>query len=186
MSTATGEIIRTIRRKQGKTQLDIARACNCTVSFLSKLEHDRTKASLNMLHRIATALQVNISTLLPVAAGRGSRIVRAGERPIVNSQTLRPGEGIHLEMVSLADLATIFQVNLHHISPGCRSDGLITHEGEEFIYILEGSIDLHLGSQTHRLEHGDAAFFPSSEPHGYANPADVPATVLWLNSPPTY
>nr|WP_247891190.1 cupin domain-containing protein [Azospirillum aestuarii] len=79
-----------------------------------------------------------------------------------------------------------FQVNIHHVAVGGRSDGCITHPGEEFVYVLAGEIDLILGDEVTRMCAGDSAFFASEVPHGYSNPGGIPAAVLWLNSPPTF
>lgn len=186
MTSSVGGRIKEIRKKLKKTQLDIAKECQCTVSFVSKLEHGHTDVSLNMLHRIATSLHVNIGTLLPSATSGESRIVRAADRLRLTDPSVRQGDGIQLEPINPSGVGTQFQVNLHHVAPKAHSDGQITHVGEEFIYVLRGMIDLHLALEVHRLEAGDAAFFSSSEPHGYANPGDEAAIVLWLNSPPTY
>ncbi|CAH2603134.1 Transcriptional regulator, MerR family [Rhodovastum atsumiense] len=182
----TGRLIRQVRKRAGKTLAVVARDCDCTVSFLSKLETGHTQASLNMLHRIAHALGVNIRTLVPTQAGGASRIVRAGTRRFLAAPHIRGGDGIRLEMLSGQGGEDVFQVNLHHVAPGGRSDGQIVHDGDEFIFVLAGEIDLELGPETHRLGAGDAAFFPSREPHGYSNPGSGEAVVLWLNSPPTY
>jgi len=183
----TGRIIRAVRKKLGRTLAEVAEACGCTVSFLSKLENGRTAPSLNMLHRIAASLGVNIGTLAPQENNGGStRIVRAKDRPILGAPLIRSGDGIKLELLSGQSDGELFQVNLHHVDPGGRSDGQIVHAGNEFVYVLTGEIDLFLGLETIRLGRGDAAFFRSTEPHGYANPGAGHAVVLWLNSPPTY
>jgi transcriptional regulator with XRE-family HTH domain len=182
----TGRIIREIRKQMGRTLADLAEQCGCTVSFLSKLENGRTAPSLNTLHRIAASLGVNIGTLAPQENKTARRIVRAQGRPLLGEPFIRSGDGIHLEMISGQCDGELFQVNLHHVNAGGRSDGQIVHAGDEFIYILQGEIDLLLGDEVIRLGEGDAAFFSSTEPHGYANPTDQDATVLWLNSPPTY
>jgi transcriptional regulator with XRE-family HTH domain len=182
----TGRIIRTIRKGLGRTLAKVAKDCDCTVSFLSKLENGRTRPSLNSLHRIAVSLGVNIGTLAPQHDGNASRIVRAKGRALLGAPLIRSGDGIKLEMISGQSDGELFQVNLHHVEVGGRSDGQIVHAGNEFIFVLKGEIDLFLGSETIRLGEGDAAFFRSTEPHGYANPGKQNGVVLWLNSPPTY
>lgn len=182
----TGRIIWSIRKRLGRTLAEVAKDCGCTVSFLSKLENGRTQPSLNSLHRIAVSLGVNIGTLAPQQHGNPPRIVRAKGRAILGAPLIRSGDGIKLEMISGQSSGELFQVNLHHVEAGGRSDGQIVHVGNEFIFVLKGEIDLFLGSETTRLGEGDAAFFQSTEPHGYANPAKQSAVVLWLNSPPTY
>jgi transcriptional regulator with XRE-family HTH domain len=181
-----GRIIRTIRKGLGRTLAEVARDCGCTVSFLSKLENGRTRPSLNSLHRIAGSLGVNIGTLAPQRDGNASRIVRAKDQAILAAPLIRKGDGIRLQMISGQSDGELFQVNLHHVEVGGRSDGQIVHAGNEFIYVLKGEIDLFLGRETVRLGMGDAAFFRSTEPHGYANRGKQDAVVLWLNSPPTY
>jgi transcriptional regulator with XRE-family HTH domain len=182
----TGRIIREIRRNLGRTLAEVAEGCGCTVSFLSKLENGRTAASLNMLHRIAATLGVNIGTLAPQESSGARRIVRARDRAILGAPLIRSGDGIKLELISGQSSGELFQVNLHHVEPGGRSDGQIVHAGNEFVYVIKGAIDLFLGKETVPLTQGDAAFFRSTEPHGYANSKTEPAVILWLNSPPTY
>jgi transcriptional regulator with XRE-family HTH domain len=182
----TGRIIRKIRRQAGRTLADIAKECGCTVSFLSKLENGLTAPSLNTLHRIATSLGVNIGTLAPQDNGGASRVVRARDRSILAAPLIRGGDGIKLELLSGQSDGELFQVNLHHVEVGGRSDGQIVHVGNEFIYVLRGEIHLFLGGETIALAQGDAAFFRSTDPHGYANSGTQEAVILWLNSPPTY
>jgi transcriptional regulator with XRE-family HTH domain len=181
-----GRIIREIRKQLGRTLAELAQECGCTVSFLSKLETGRTAASLNMLHRIAGSLGVNIGTLVPHEKGGARRIVRAKDRAILGAPLIRSGDGIKLELIAGQSDGELFQVNLHHVEPGGRSDGQIVHAGNEFIYVLNGAIDLFISQETISLGEGDAAFFQSTEPHGYANSGTKNAVVLWLNSPPTY
>jgi len=112
--------------------------------------------------------------------------VRAKDRAILGAPLIRSGDGIKLELLSGQSDGELFQVNLHHVAAGGRSDGQIVHVGNEFIFVMRGEIDLFLGNETVRLGEGDAAFFRSTEPHGYANPGKQNAVILWLNSPPTY
>lgn len=182
----TGALIKQLRKQKSLKLADVARQCGCTVSFLSKLENGHTKTSLNMLHRIASALSVNINALIPDLAPTGARIVRRSERQIVSGGHIRHNDGVMLEAISQSTGDHSFQVNLHRVGPGGSSDGQIVHVGEEFIYVLEGTIELLLGDDCYRMDAGDAAFFSSSEPHGYRNPGESEAVVLWLNTPPTY
>ncbi|HVZ14060.1 MAG TPA: helix-turn-helix transcriptional regulator, partial [Bauldia sp.] len=108
----TGRIIRAVRKKLGRTLAELAEECGCTVSFLSKLENGRTTPSLNMLHRIAASLGVNIGTLAPQENGGSARIVRAKDRPTLGAPLIRSGDGIKLELLSGQSDGELFQVNL--------------------------------------------------------------------------
>ncbi len=164
----------------------LAQICDCSIALLSKIEKGKAHPSLNTLHRIALALDTNIGHLVPTDRNQPSTIVRRGERPILSNGLLRGRDGVELEALSLLAPSSSFQVNIHHVDAGGRSDGCITHPGEEFIYVLTGEIDLILDGEITRMAAGDSAFFASHIPHGYANPGSVRASVLWLNSPPTF
>lgn len=187
-STAnTGALIKELRKQKKLTLAEIAEKADCTVSFLSKLENGHTKTSLNMLHRIANVLSVNINSLIPNdEEPTGPRIVRKKDHTLLYEGTVRNHDGVILEAVSHVKGDHSFQVNLHRVAPGASSDGQIVHIGEEFIYVLEGEVTLLLSDESHDLQPGDSAFFSSSEPHGYKNSGEREAVILWLNTPPTY
>ncbi|WP_051340387.1 helix-turn-helix domain-containing protein [Azospirillum halopraeferens] len=186
LSENLGKRLHELRVSRHLTLSSLAKSCDCSIALLSKIEKGKARPSLNTLHRIATALDTNIGNLLPTARAQPATVVRKGDRPILSDNLLRGRDGVQLEALSIFAPGSSFQVNIHHVAVGGRSDGCITHPGEEFIYVLSGTIDLILGEETTRMEAGDSAFFASVIPHGYANPGDVPAAVLWLNSPPTF
>ena len=67
-------------------------------------------------------------------------------------------------------------------SPGvASSDELYRHAGSEWVYVLEGELEITVGFTDYRLGVGDSLCFPSSMPHRYANPADAPARAISVN-----
>ena len=52
------------------------------------------------------------------------------------------------------------------------------HEGEEFLYILEGELEFHYGDEIMRLQPGDSIFYDSATPHGYLSIGDVRARAV--------
>lgn len=186
LSENFGRRLHELRVARKMTLSSLAKSCDCSVALLSKIEKGKARPSLNTLHRIATALDTNIGNLLPTERVQPAIIVRKGDRPILSDGLLRGRDGVQLEALSVLAPGSSFQVNIHHVAVGGRSDGCITHPGEEFVYVLAGEIDLILGDEVTRICAGDSAFFASEIPHGYSNPGSVPAAVLWLNSPPTF
>ena len=136
--------------------------------------------SLAKLHRLATALDTNIGALTSEARPSGGPILRQGERPVIR------GGSISLERIGLPSPGALLQANIHIIAPGGASDGQIVHTGEEIGYVLEGHIELQLGNENYTLNPGDSFVFSSQVPHGYRNIGEIPARVLWVNSPATY
>ncbi|EGF30073.1 Transcriptional regulator, MerR family [Oxalobacteraceae bacterium IMCC9480] len=172
--------LRHARLVAGLTLLQLAQKAGCSESLISKIERSLATPSLTMLHRLAVALDTNIGILTSTDGPPDSPIIRHDERPV-----LKAG-GIALERLVLPKRGGLLQANIHVVSPGEGSDGLIEHSGEEVGYVLEGTLELTLGETRYELGPGDAFAFPSHVPHGYRNTGDDVARVLWVNSPATF
>jgi transcriptional regulator with XRE-family HTH domain len=176
------------RLTKGLSLRQLAEEVGCTEGFLSKVENDRARPSLSMLHRLVHKLKINVARLFsedrsdlgPVS------IMRDGQRSTIKTNTLRQGHGIVLERLVSNTIANLIEANIHHVAPKGSSDGCIEHEGEEMGFILEGRLELIVDNSTYLLEEGDAFFFKSSLPHGYRNPGSIETKVLWVNTPPSF
>lgn len=179
-----GTKLRRLRHAQGLTLRRLADQTGCSESMLSKVETQKVDPSLTLLQRIATALGVNMAAFFD--GGSETVVSRQGSRPRLGPEGLRKGDGIALEQLVPHHLGSLLQANIHIVEPGGRSDGLIEHDGEEMGYLLAGVIDLEVGGTIYRLEVGDSFCFRSERPHGYRNPGDTRALILWVNTPPTF
>ncbi|MCC7272115.1 MAG: cupin domain-containing protein [Alphaproteobacteria bacterium] len=180
-----GTRLRHARLTKGSTLRQLAEQVGCTESFLSKVENDKVRPSLAILHRLVVALEINVATLFTESpAGEGPvAIMRNGERPAIRMDPRRRGRGIVLERILPNALAKLLEANIHHVAPKGSSDGLIQHDGEELGYVLAGRLELIVDGVEYLVEAGDSFFFDSALPHGYRNPGDVEASVLWVNTP---
>jgi uncharacterized RmlC-like cupin family protein len=116
-----------------------------------------------------------------------SWITRNRDRPVIPRASSDTGAaGVSLEWLTPFPVPKLFQSAIHIIEPGARSDGEVHHQGEDFGYVLQGSIELSIDGQIHVLEEGDSFCFPSDLPHAYCNPGATVAKVLWFNTPPTF
>lgn len=175
-----GVRLRHARLVAGLTLLQLAQKAACSESLVSKIEHGAATPSLAMLHRLAVALGTNISELTSEQTPSTGPILRRGERPVIQAG------GIALERLVLPTRGGLLQANIHVVSPGAASDGLIEHAGEEVGYVLEGTLELRLGTECYIVNEGDAFTFPSHVPHGYCNIGTSTVRVLWVNSPATF
>ena len=164
----------------GLTMTQVAQKSQCSESLISKIETGQASPSLAMLHRIAVTLDTNIATLTTEEAPREGTIRLSGERPV-----FKVGE-ISLERITLPKRGGLLQANIHIVPPGQASDGLIEHVGEEVGFVLEGSLELMLGTECHLVQAGDAFYFSSQTPHGYRNVGKVAARIFWVNTPATF
>ena len=75
---------------------------------------------------------------------------------------------------------------MYEILPGQETPVDMPHAGEEFGYVLSGSIVLRLGMQTSKLRRGDAFYFKADKQHSLKNRGKSTATVIWVSSPPNF
>jgi transcriptional regulator with XRE-family HTH domain len=179
-----GMKLRHARKIKGMRLCDLADQVECSEGFLSKLENDRVKPSLQLLHRIVAVLETSISNLF--SESNDSIVSRAGTRQVLHTSNIRPGEGVSLETLVSPSAGHLLFGAIHIVRAGGGSSGTIVHEGEELGYVLEGELDLNVDGVEYHLMPGDSFFFPSRMPHGYRNPTDKETRVLWVNTPPTF
>lgn len=166
---------------------DLADQVGCTESFLSKVENDKVRPSLTMLHNLVKALDFNIAKLFsePEVAANIS-VLKAGKRVTLQTDRSHVGEGITLESLLPIPLTALLEVNIHHVEPQASTDGLIDHKGEEMGYVLEGSLEIVVNGQIAQVQKGDSFFFQSHLPHGYRNTGKNTARILWVNTPQSF
>jgi transcriptional regulator with XRE-family HTH domain len=176
-----GARVRSHRRERGLTIEQLAAATGLTKGFISQLERDRTAPSLASIARICDALGVRLSHIFEQEPAPA--LVRRDERPSVDG---RGASENHL--LSSRDEAR-FQAIESELAPGAGAgDELNSLPGEmEFVYVLEGALELQVGDETHVLAEGDALTYPLAKPHTWRNASHSDrARVLWVAVPNPY
>lgn len=174
-----GPRLRRLRLRRGYSLARVARAANVSVGFLSALERGQMSASVSTLRRLARFYRLNILSLFnPDEANPGR--VRPGERKV-----LEAGPGVRMELLSWGN--TVMEPHLFRVAPSSGSGESYAHEGEEFLFIMRGCLEISLdGGEPLRLKQGDSFYFESSAQHRWSNPGAKEAWVLWVNTPPTF
>jgi uncharacterized cupin superfamily protein len=81
----------------------------------------------------------------------------------------------------------MFESILIRVPPGTGSDGAYMHQGEDFLYMLGGTIEIWLDEiERHVGKHGDSFWFESNLGHRRFNPTNTQAAVLSVNTSPTF
>jgi DNA-binding transcriptional MerR regulator/quercetin dioxygenase-like cupin family protein len=173
-----GERLRTTRRRAGLTLPQVAEQVGLSVSFISAVERNVSGISISALHALVKVYGKTIHGLFVEGDNPGA-LVRENERP-----TLPGPGGVRLEQLAVGSLQMEPQVVT--VEPGCGSEGAYDHVGEEFVFILQGELELWLGEREYRLAVGDCLYFASTIPHRWRNPGKRTARSLWVNTPPTF
>jgi transcriptional regulator with XRE-family HTH domain len=176
------------RLAKGYTLKQLADLVECSESMISKVENDKLRPSIAMLHRFAQALESNIASLIaePDPEMGPVSIVRRDMRTRIHVDPELQGGDVWLERIITPSNGGLLQSHVLNLAPGSRSDGLIRHVGEELGFVLSGEVDLEVDGKLYRLQAGDSAFFPSSLPHGYYNKGKQITRILWVNTPPSF
>jgi uncharacterized cupin superfamily protein len=125
------------------------------------------------------AYGTTVMELFQAPKGR-DRVVRPSDRRVLEVES-----GVRMEMLSNG--ATMLQSMIFHVSPLSGSDGSYSHQGEEFIYMMSGTLEVWLDElECFVLHEGDSFWFESTLGHRWFNPAKEPAVLLWINTPPTF
>ncbi len=176
-----GSHLRDLRRSCGYTLREAAERSGLSTSFISSLERGVTGASLAALRRLVEAYGRTVGDLGTAGRPVGARLVRPADRRVLD-----PGRGIRIE--DLFAIPTMLESQLFVLAPGASSDGYYRHVGEEFMFVLAGSLGVWLDEpgEFYRLEAGDALTFPSTVDHRIQSLGAVETRVLWVNTPPTF
>lgn len=169
--------IREFRKKRGLTLEQLADRSQLTQSVLSKVENSRVTPSLAALSRIAEALGISLAELVSgIDEKRRMTVVRRRERPVVERDRANPGFVYH--GLAPEKPGKLMDPMLLKIPPGEPREELMAHEGEEFLLVLKGSVDVACGPEQSRLTAGDSAYLDSSEKHRVSNAGTSEAEVL--------
>jgi DNA-binding transcriptional MerR regulator/uncharacterized cupin superfamily protein len=174
-----GPRLRRLRLAKKHSLSQVAKAVAVSVGFLSALERGHMSASVSTLRRIANFYGINILSLFDTAESSPNR-VRPDQRKI-----LETGPGVRMELLAWGDL--VMEPHLFRIAPGAGSGDSYAHEGEDFLYILSGNLEITLeGGEPAMLRAGDSFYFASNVRHRWTNRGKREVLVLWINTPPTF
>ena len=148
------------------------------MGFLSALERSRMSASVSTLRKLARFYKTNILGFFDPAESN-IRLVSPDKRKV-----LEAGPGVRMEL--LASGNTVMEPHMFRIAPQSGSGESYHHEGEEFLYILQGELQIFLDGEEYHLHPGDSFYFESATPHRWKNPGRSETWVLWVNTPPTF
>ena len=177
-----GEKIRLIREKHGMSQENLAERSGIDLELIRRIEEGDAYPFLSTLVKIARSLGVRLGTFLDDQEQMGPAVTRAGSLKEV--QRFSGGEGkdhkgMFFYSMALNKAGRHMEPFVVDILPGSpvKTD-LSTHEGEEFIYVLSGKVEVTYGSDTFMLEEGDSIYYDSIVTHDIRSAGDSPARIL--------
>lgn len=163
-----GEKITSLRTQKNITKAELAARSNLSEQQIEIIEQGISIPTLGVLVRITRSLGVRIGTLLDDSDKPGPAIMRTDEKiSSVSFSTNDESPREHLNFLSLAPnkAGRHMEPFLIDITPGKTDSLKSTHEGEEFIYVLDGSVTLYYGNDVIELGKGDSVYIDSIVNH---------------------
>lgn len=173
-----GPHLRKLRLQRGESLATVAKAVDVSLGFLSNLERSQSGASVAIMRRLAQYYGLNILDFFG-DANAASPLVRPDERRV-----LPGGEGVQMELLASGKIT--MEPHLFRVAPGGGSGERYSHDGEEFLFIVSGTLAISLDDDDYNLRAGDSFYFNSKTPHRWHNPGKKETTILWINTPPTF
>ena len=177
--TELGPRLRRLRKRAGLGVVDAAKKAKISAGFLSAIELSRANPSVATLQRLTATYGTTVLDFYDVPK-QSNHLVRPRDRRAIQTQS-----GVRIELLSIG--ARQLESQIFRIQPGAGSDGAYSHQGEEFIYMMSGTLEIWLDElECHTLTEGDSFWFESTVGHRWYNPSSEEAVLLWINTPPTF
>jgi transcriptional regulator with XRE-family HTH domain len=174
-----GERIKRLRLKKSMGLVELGKHTGLSASFLSQLETGRVVPTLRNLARIAMVFSKDLSYFFESEPHTIFRVQKKNERVRL------PQTGVDDPTYYFESLG--YMVPDRHLDPyhaefvPLKKNTEVrphVHPGYEFLYLLEGELEIRHGDKMHVLEAGDSVYFDASTPHSYRCAGKTPASVI--------
>jgi len=176
-----GEKIKRLRIQNSLTQEELAERCELTKGFISQVERDLTSPSIATLVDILDGLGTNLKDFFNDEDNEKVVFLKGDFFETENEEYKYT-----LKWIVPNAQKNIMEPIFIEIDSNGRSKEDTPHEGEEFGYVILGSIILCLGSKRYKVKKGESFYFKANVNHYIINPGKGIARILWVSSPPNF
>lgn len=177
-----GDHVRAFRESRGVSLQDLAERTGFSAALLSQIENRMTSPPLGTLVKIANALDTYVSAFIGGKEEREFSIVRKEDRSTVSRVGMKEGEGrtaYTYEALGAGKAGRKMEPFLVRLTPLIdRNVVRNSHEGEEFIYVLSGKVEVFLDKYSDLLNEGDCIYYNSTIPHHVHSAEEGEALIL--------
>lgn len=176
-----GKKLKELRTAKGLTQEELADRAELSKGFISQLERDLTSPSIATLVDILQCLGTNLNEFFQETSEE--QIVFHDEdyfEKIDNEFSNK------IEWIIPNAQKNIMEPIRLTLEPGGSTYPDVPHEGEEFGYILQGNVTIHIGNRKIKAKKGESFYFTPSSQHYIKNNGKTPAVLIWVSTPPSF
>ena len=174
-----GERIKNLRNRNGLTQQELADRTELTKGFISQLERGQVSASVLTLFEIIECLG---STPAEFFQQEEERVVFSEQEYFEKIDE----QGNSIQWIVPSAQKYQMEPLLVVLAPHGVLEEDKPHTGEEFGFLISGRLNLHLGEKVYHIKAGESFYYQAAKNHYLSNPANRPAKLLWISSPPEF
>jgi mannose-6-phosphate isomerase-like protein (cupin superfamily) len=175
-----GDRVRHARELLGLSLDEVGRRTAMKSSTLARVESNEVIPRLGELVRLGKALETNMGYLISPGVYKPMTVVRSDRRqPVARPKGRRGGEvgDYYYESLAYDKAGRLMEPFMVTLLP-TKSQRTSVHDGQEFLYILEGQVLVRVGDESEVLDPGDAVYYDSSQPHSVESVGGSEARVL--------
>ncbi len=174
-----GDRIRKAREMRGLTVSDLSSRTGISVETLERIESNEMIPPLGELIKLGKAVEMKMGYFISPGVEKPMTVVRSDSRPAVSRYGKRRSEqyGYFYESLAPEKANRFMEPFLITMVPTDVTE-LSSHDGQEFIFVLEGEMKAQVGDQVEVLRAGDTVYYDSSCPHLVKCVGDRPAKIL--------
>ena len=181
VSMNIGKKLKELRVTKGLTQEELADRAELSKGFISQMERDLTSPSIATLVDILQCLGSDLKDFFNDSSD--TQIVFKNMDYFEKVDTDLKNK---IEWIIPNAQKNIMEPIRITLEPGGSTYPDNPHEGEEFGYILQGSITVHLGNVSYKAKKGEAFYFTANKKHYITANEKTGATLIWVSSPPSF
>jgi len=173
-----GQKIKALRLTSDLTQTELADRANLTKGFISQLENEQSSISVDSLADILDALGVSLPEFFSDEK-ETSVVFSQDDRISVESKGASK-----FELLVPGSTNNMFDPIMVELAPGEELEACDPHPGEQFGYVLNGTITLKLDGKGREVPNQHCFYFKADRKHQILNKGNAVARLLWVTAPP--
>ena len=178
-----GKKIRSLRIQRGLTQEELGDRCELSKGFISQLERNLSSPSIATLTDMLECLGSNLKEFFSETEAEEKTVFTRGDMFVKeDAESLR---GSITWLVPSAQKNEMEPI-LVELGEGGVTEEILPHEGEEFGYVLQGTVTLHLDGGSHKVKTGESFCLHPGASHWIENNGRRRAQFIWVSTPPNF
>lgn len=177
-----GQKVRELRIAKNLTQEELADRSELSKGFISQLERDLTSPSIATLVDILQCLGTNLNEFF---SDDEEEQVVFGDEDYFEKKDTDLKNTIEW-IIPNAQRNMMEPIQSYPGSGRCNLPRIFPHEGEEFGYVLQGSVKIHVGNKVYKAKKGESFYFTPHAKHYIEASSSSGARLIWVSTPPSF